>query len=61
VVVVNTTGTAQPTTLRPAADFALRTIRHYYLDGRTETEKPSPEVRLELPAFDVQVLAFESQ
>jgi len=59
VVVVNPTGTAQTTTLRPAADFASRGIRHYYLDGRAENEKPSSEIRLELPAFDVQVLAFE--
>jgi hypothetical protein len=59
VVVVNTTGATQQTTLRPVADFASREIHHYYLDGRAETEKPAAEVRLELPAFDVQVLAFE--
>jgi hypothetical protein len=59
VVVVNTTGTSRETTLRPAADFASREIRRYYLDGRTETPKPVSEIRLELPAFDVQVLAFE--
>jgi len=59
VVVVNTTGTTQQTTLKPAADIASRDIRHYYLDGRTEAQKPASEIRLELPAFDVQVLAFE--
>jgi hypothetical protein len=59
-MVVNTTGTPQATTLRPVADFASKAIRHYTLDGRTETAKPSSEIRLELPAFDVQVLAFES-
>ena len=59
VVVVNTGGTPQETTLRPAADFASREIRHFYLDGRTETGKPAAELRLELPAYDVQVLAFE--
>jgi hypothetical protein len=60
VVVVNTKAAAQATTLRPAEGFAARGVRRYYLDGRTETQKPSAEVRLELPAFDVQVLVFET-
>jgi hypothetical protein len=60
VVVVNPTNKAQEATLRPAADFAARECRHFFLDGRTETEKPGPELRLELAAYDVQILAFES-
>ena len=60
VMVVNTAGTPQATTVRLAADFASKTNRHYYLDARKETAKPSSEIRLELPAFDVQVVAFES-
>jgi hypothetical protein len=59
VVVINPSGTALEATLRPDAVYASRKIQHYYLDGRTEAQAPSPEVRLQLPAFDIQVLAYE--
>jgi hypothetical protein len=61
VVVINPSGTALEATLWPDAAYASRKIQHYYLDGRTEPQAPSPEVRLQLPAFDIQVLAYELQ
>lgn len=59
VVVINPSGTVKEAILRPDAVYASRKVQHYYLDGRTETQEPSPEVRLQLPAFDIQVLAYE--
>ena len=61
VVVVNPGGTPREATLQPDASLAVREVRHYYLDGRTETRAPSSDIRLKLAAFDVQVVAFESQ
>ena len=61
VVVVNPAGTPREATLQPDASLAVREVRHYYLDGRTETRAPSSDIRLKLAAFDVQVVAFESQ
>ena len=58
-VVVNTSGQPQKATLRPAGDFATRKVRHYYLDGRDESEDAAGQRSLNLQGFDVQVLAFE--
>ncbi len=61
VVVINTSDAPREVTLRPELEIAKMAVRHYYLDGRTESEAASPEFRLDLGAYDVQVLAFESQ
>ena len=59
VVVINTGGTPQETTLRPAEEFTSANVRRYFMDGRTETQGAASEMPLKLAAFEVQVLAFE--
>ncbi len=59
VVVVNTSGTPQESTLRPEADLAPKNVRHYYMDGRTETQAAASEVPLKLVPYGVQVVTFE--
>jgi len=61
VVVANAAETPMETTLHLDLPFAAREVRHYYLDGRLETHNRSAEFRLLLAAFDVQVLAFETE
>jgi len=60
LVAVNASGKPQEATLRPDATFAAREVRQYNLEGKTETLKPASEIRLDLSAFDVQVLVFET-
>lgn len=60
VVVVNTAAESKAVTLQLEADAARRTLRHYYLDSPVEIQPPAAEVQVKLPAYDVQLLAFES-
>jgi hypothetical protein len=60
LVAVNTSGKPQATTLRPDATFAAREVRQYDLEGKMQTLRPAPEVRLNLSAFDVKILVFET-
>ena len=61
VTVVNTGANSLKVRLRPDQDLVSRNVRHYFLDGRTESPKSSGEMELSLAAYDVQIVAFESQ
>jgi len=61
VVLVNTDEKPQKVRLRPEQDLAGRDVRHYFLDGRAETANSLREMDLDLAAYDVQIVAFESQ
>jgi hypothetical protein len=61
VVVINTGDAPREVALKPDSEIAKMPVRHYYLDGRAESETASSESRLNLGAYDVQVIAFESQ
>jgi hypothetical protein len=60
IVIVNTSPATKEVTVRLDAGTAPQPGRHYYLDGRLEPQPPAAEVHLELPAYDVQLLALES-
>jgi len=59
IVIINSGSTGREATIRPDADIANAKVRHFYLDGRTESEPASSEMHLTLPPYDVQILDFE--
>jgi len=58
LVAVNTSANPQQANLRPDPIFATQEVHRFGLDSKADTLNPASEIRLDLPAFDVQVLVF---